>query len=86
MNDSGKIFAGFFLGMAAGVAAGLLLAPDSGENTRKKIANKAGTWADDASERLSSSIDRATQLANDLAKRSQETAKEYSEKVKAGLN
>lgn len=31
----------FFLGVGAGIAAGLLWAPDSGEDTRKRLQSKA---------------------------------------------
>lgn len=36
-----KVAGGVIAGAAAGALAGLLLAPDSGKNTRKKIADKS---------------------------------------------
>lgn len=39
---------GLFLGTVAGVVAGLLLAPDSGARTRRRIANEALRVADAA--------------------------------------
>jgi gas vesicle protein len=41
MNNGQKILLSFLAGAAAGVVAGLLLAPDSGKEIRKKIAKKA---------------------------------------------
>jgi len=41
MNNGQKILLSFLAGAAAGVVAGLLLAPDSGREIRKKIAKKA---------------------------------------------
>jgi gas vesicle protein len=46
MNTKAKIAAGILGAVAAGVVIGLLLAPDKGEETRKKIKKKAGSWAD----------------------------------------
>lgn len=52
MSNS-KTVLGFVAGAAVGALAGILLAPDKGANTRKKIAGKAG----DVSESLKSSFD-----------------------------
>jgi gas vesicle protein len=41
MNNTIKIFAGFILGTAFGLAAGLLLAPTTGKQARKKIGKKS---------------------------------------------
>lgn len=37
MSERGRFFEGFFFGTIAGILVGILYAPDSGENTRKKI-------------------------------------------------
>ena len=41
MNNTIKIFAGFLLGTVCGLAAGLLVAPTSGKQARKKIGKKS---------------------------------------------
>lgn len=41
MKDSLKIVAGILVGATAGAVAGLLLAPESGKKTRKKLANES---------------------------------------------
>ncbi len=41
MNNNAKIGLALLAGAAAGVIAGLLLAPDKGSETRKKMAGKA---------------------------------------------
>lgn len=41
MSDSSSSFFSFLAGAAAGAVAGILLAPDSGVETRKKIKTKA---------------------------------------------
>ncbi len=42
-ND--KLLIGGIIGLAAGVAIGLMLAPSSGNDTRRNISETAGTWA-----------------------------------------
>ena len=45
--NSGKIVLGALAGLAAGAVLGILLAPDKGSETRKKIAKKGKDVADD---------------------------------------
>lgn len=47
MNENTKnVIQGFLIGAAAGIVAGLLLAPTSGKDTRKKIADSAKDLSD----------------------------------------
>jgi gas vesicle protein len=46
MNDSFKTMLAFIGGAAAGAAIGILLAPDKGSETRKKILSKAKDLGD----------------------------------------
>ena len=43
-DHDGKFLAGVVLGALIGAAAGVLLAPQSGEETRKIVKQKVGTW------------------------------------------
>ena len=45
--NSGKIVLGALAGLAAGAILGVLLAPEKGSDTRKKIAKKGKDVADD---------------------------------------
>lgn len=45
-QNTGYVFLGFLAGAAAGTIAGMLLAPDTGKNTRQNIANKASQLTD----------------------------------------
>jgi gas vesicle protein len=45
-EDSGSGIGWFFVGAALGVAIGMLLAPKSGSDTRRFIADKAGAGRD----------------------------------------
>jgi len=49
---SGTFFA-LLGGVAAGLAVGILLAPDKGEETRKKIKQTAGDCVDKVKEKIS---------------------------------
>ena len=55
--SSSKVLLGFVVGAAVGAVAGILLAPDKGSNTRKKISDKAGDWTDSAKETFNGIID-----------------------------
>jgi len=46
MSTKSKVLIGILGAAAAGVVIGLLLAPEKGKDTRQKIKNTAGDWAD----------------------------------------
>ncbi|MBO9659251.1 MAG: YtxH domain-containing protein [Chitinophagaceae bacterium] len=46
MTTKSKVLLGILGAAAAGVVIGLLIAPEKGSDTRKKIKNTAGDWAD----------------------------------------
>lgn len=49
MNTGTKVLLGIFGAAAAGVMIGLLIAPEKGVDTRKRIAKTTGDWADQLS-------------------------------------
>lgn len=54
MSDSGsKKLLTFLAGLAIGAIAGILLAPDKGSETRKKILDKSSGLKDELAEKLS---------------------------------
>jgi gas vesicle protein len=46
MTTGTKVFLGILGAAAAGVAIGLLIAPEKGSETRKRIAKTTSDWAD----------------------------------------
>lgn len=62
MSAKTKLVLGLVGAAAAGVVVGLLLAPDSGVATRKKIANTAGDWSSHLSDLFASAKDEVTNL------------------------
>ncbi len=46
MSDNNKAFLGLLLGAAVGVTVGLLMAPESGERSRKKLKKASRKLAD----------------------------------------
>jgi gas vesicle protein len=56
-NSGSKTLFTFLAGLAAGAIvgaiAGVLFAPDKGSETRKKISEKAGSFSDELSQKIS---------------------------------
>jgi len=71
MNNDTKMIIGVFAAVAAGVALGMLLAPDKGEATRKKIRN---------------GFDRLTVKVNDLIAEGQEMLAAKTDELRDNIN
>lgn len=65
MGDRGG-FGYFLLGLGVGVAAGILFAPRSGEETRALLADRAGDGADYLKGRAQDSTEYLKQRSNDV--------------------
>lgn len=59
--NSGKVILGVLAGLAAGAVLGILFAPDSGVNTRKKIARKSEEYVDDIKEKFNEFVDHVAE-------------------------
>ncbi len=55
--STGKVLFGVLAGIAAGAALGVLLAPDSGASTRKKIAQKGEDYVDGLGEQFNGFVE-----------------------------
>ncbi len=86
MKESQKLIGGLIAATAIGVAIGLLLAPSSGQQTRKKIIDGSLKLKDDFMSSVDASIEALRKQINSridqLAKGGKEVVNSASEKVK----
>lgn len=80
MEDDNK-FSYFFLGLGLGVAAGLLFAPKTGEETRNLIRSKA----DEGREYLKQRTDDLRESANDAIERGKSTVTRQRDNLTAAV-
>ncbi|UOQ74524.1 YtxH domain-containing protein [Hymenobacter cellulosilyticus] len=57
-DNNGKVILSLLVGATAGVVAGLLLAPETGTETRTGLKKSASKWSDDLSKLLKESVAR----------------------------
>jgi gas vesicle protein len=74
-KSTGKAIVGFIFGAAVGLAAGMLFAPRSGAETRRKLEKKAREYSDEVVHKVSRKID-------DLKGQMDEFANEAKAKIK----
>jgi len=60
MTTSAKILLAALGGVAVGAAIGILLAPDKGSETRKKMADAAKKFSDQAAEKMKEGMKMAS--------------------------
>jgi gas vesicle protein len=89
MSDNGKIIGALLLGAAAGAALGLLFAPSSGEELRKKIKDNSGDLMDELSDKINEGKemlaglkDKAVSKAEDLKGRAESELNNVKDKVR----
>ena len=81
MEDNNKI-SYFFLGLGLGVAAGLLFAPQSGEETRVMLKNKA----DEGRDLLKVRSEALRDQANETLQRGKETVSRHRENLTSAMD
>jgi gas vesicle protein len=86
-------FGYFLLGLGIGVAAGILWAPRSGEETRQLLADKAGDSADylrtraqDGTEFVKNRTDDLKQSAADIYEKGRTTVSRHKENLAAAVD
>lgn len=55
--STSKVLIGIIAGLAAGAVVGVLMAPDSGTNTRKKLSTKGQGYVDDLKSKFNDFLD-----------------------------
>lgn len=81
-GDFGSYFAGFLMGGLIGAAVALLMAPASGEETRKLIREKGIELRDRTVESLEQAAAEARQRADELTKLARERAAEVTKEAR----
>lgn len=91
-DDTTRLMTTFLLGAAAGGLAGLLLAPSSGEELRRKVGDGVDKARDDArrrakemGERVNETYDAAADGAREMAGHAWATAEAHRTAVKRAL-
>ncbi len=67
MNTALKVISGFVAGAAIGTIAGIIIAPDKGKNTLKKIKEESKHLSDEIVGSLSNSLNALTHAYGDKA-------------------
>jgi gas vesicle protein len=70
-DDFGAFLVGFLVGGISGAITALLLAPQSGEETRTMIKDKSIELRDQASATVEESLDKAEKAANEAVKKAE---------------
>ena len=81
-GDFGSYFAGFLMGGLIGAAVALLMAPASGEETRKYIREKGIELRDRTVESLEAAAAEARQRADELTRLARERAEELTKEAR----
>ena len=79
MSAKSKIVLGLVGAAAAGVIVGLLLAPDSGSATRKKIKGTAGDWSSHLGDLFSSAKDEINHWKTKASKTASDAKSKYND-------
>jgi gas vesicle protein len=80
-DNFGAFLAGLLLGGLAGGITALLFAPQSGEETRTIIRDKAIELRDQANETMEETMSKAEKVANDAMKQAEGTYNQAKAKV-----
>jgi gas vesicle protein len=73
-NKAGSVLAGVFFGALAGVVTALLLAPQSGEETRRQIREKGIELRDRTTELVEDTVTQGREKFNELKQQGQDLA------------
>ncbi len=90
--STGKVLLGVLAGAAAGAILGLLLAPDKGSETRKKILKKGEGYADALKDRYDEMMDGlgekfgvAREEAEEIVNKGKNKVDQYKKDAKAAI-
>lgn len=81
-----KTMLGFLAGAAVGALAGILLAPDKGSETRKKIASKAGDIKESVKGTVNEFADKVKETYSSVKGSAQDLKEEATAKMNTARN
>lgn len=67
-----KNVVGMLAGVAIGAVLGILLAPDKGSETRKKLSKKGSNMVNDLKDKYENTMDKAETVVNDVKGKAEE--------------
>jgi gas vesicle protein len=79
MSEKTKLILGLVGAAAVGVAIGILLAPETGTSTRRKIADTAGGWGSSLGDLFNDAKESVGNIARKGSKLGAQTAESYSD-------
>jgi len=82
-GEFGAFFSGILIGGLVGAATALLLAPQSGEETRKQLSKSVGDIRDTAQDSLEDARERAEATIADARRRAERIVEEGRERAEA---
>ena len=78
---TGKLATGILLGAAAGAILGILLAPEKGSETRKKISKSSSDFKESVKTKFNNIIDELSSKYEDALNGAEELAEEGKDKT-----
>jgi gas vesicle protein len=85
-SDFGAFLAGFIIGGLVGAAAAIILAPQSGEETRSMLMNQGSELRHAGSERLHDYRETASHAVSDARQRAAQAASQVQEQARIVLD
>ena len=86
MKSEQRVLLGFIVGAAAGIAAGMLLAPSAGKIVRKQIGDKANSLTHDLSDQLGINLDKLNDLKTTVLNSINEFTSKLADKSATALD
>ncbi len=81
-DNGGSILAGLIIGAAAGLVAGVLIAPDKGEETRDKLNKKAKKYKKDLDKYAEELGEKAKNVKSDVEQKIKERQEKFTRQTK----
>lgn len=78
MNTTSKMLAAMAVGAAVGAIAGIMLAPDKGSETRRKLKEQGKRVADNLKDKFNNGKEKMNGMKEDIEQAVKDKAKEFA--------